>query len=256
MMRGKAFHGFVSMPRWRRSWKVESRVDDLEIEVELPPKLVLPLPLEHGRAEDEDAADSPSQEQFFEHQPRLDRLAEAHAIGQQQADTGHRQGLEHRLQLVGVDLDGRVPDAQERLVLDVLALTQPVQPGPAVGVDERLQRVGAVGPVGIDARQRGRAQDAAPSPRLPRAAARPPGSASRRGIRHRRCAGDRALWGVIRLNGTHRRQTVADPHSLADLWILTGLDAPHVSALGHLVDPGSPIGILGSKRSSSMDGAV
>ena len=83
-----------------------------EVEVELPPQLVLPLPLEHRRADDQDAADAPSQQQFFEHQPGLDRLAQADAIRQQQADTGHRQGLEHRLKLVGVDLDGRVPDAQ------------------------------------------------------------------------------------------------------------------------------------------------
>ena len=40
-----------------------------KVEVELPPQLVLPLPLEHGRADDEDAADSPSQQQFFQDQP-------------------------------------------------------------------------------------------------------------------------------------------------------------------------------------------
>src|SRR5208337_4962604 len=60
---------------------------------------------------------------------------------------------------------------------------------------------------------------------------------------------------VIRLDSANCCQTVTYVNSLADLWILTGLDAPHVSALGHLVDPGSPIGILGSKGSSSMDGA-
>ena len=103
--------------------KLEGRVgvDDLEIEVELAAKLVLPLPLKHGRAEDQDAPDSPPQEQFFQDQARLDRFAEAHAIGQEQADTGHGQRPEHRLQLVGVDLDGRVPDAEQRLVLDAVA---------------------------------------------------------------------------------------------------------------------------------------
>ena len=49
---------------------------------------------------------------------------------------------------------------------------------------------------------------------------------------------------VIRLNSANRCQAVSYVNSLADLWILTGLDVPHVSALGHLVDPGSPIGIL------------
>ena len=65
---------------------------------------------------------------------------------------------DHRLQLVGVDLDRRVPDAQERLVLDAVAFPQPVQPGPAVGVDERLETPGAVGAVGVHAGQRGLAQ--------------------------------------------------------------------------------------------------
>ena len=156
---GEGFPGVRVDPQAAAKLEGRVRVDDLEVEVELAAQLVLPLPLEHRRAEDEDAADAPPQEQFFEDQPGLDRLAQADAIGQEQADTGHRQGLEHRLKLVGVDLDGRVPDAQERLVLDVLALPEPVQPGPAVGVDERLQRLGAVGPVGIHARQRGRAQD-------------------------------------------------------------------------------------------------
>ena len=114
-------------------------VDDLEFEVELPAKLILPLALEHGRAEDQDAADSPPEEQFFKDEPRLDRLAEAHPVGQQQADPGHGQSLEHWLKLVGVHLDRRVPDAQKRLVLEIVALAETVQPGPAVGVDERSQ---------------------------------------------------------------------------------------------------------------------
>ena len=58
-------------------------VDDLEIQVELPPHFVLPLPLEHGRADDEDSADSSSQQEFLRDQPALDRLAQAHAIAQQ-----------------------------------------------------------------------------------------------------------------------------------------------------------------------------
>ena len=57
-----------------------------------------------------------------------------------------------------MNLDGRVPDAQERLVLDAVALPQPVQPRPAVGIDEGLKHVGAVGPVRVHAGQRGLAQ--------------------------------------------------------------------------------------------------
>ena len=179
--------------------KLEGRVgvDDLEVEVELAAKLVLPLPLEHGRAEDEDAPDAPPQEQFFEDQAGLDRLAEADAVGQEQADTGHRQGPQDRLQLVGVDLDGRVPDAEERLVLDALGLPQPVQPGPAVGVDERLQRRRGCR-AGWRPRRAARSCPAPwPWPRPPRAAARLRGSGSRRGTRPRRRAGDLGGAGVV-----------------------------------------------------------
>ena len=57
-----------------------------------------------------------------------------------------------------MDLDRRVPDAQQRLVFDALRFPQPVQPGPAVGIDEGLQSLGVVGPVGIHAGQRGLAE--------------------------------------------------------------------------------------------------
>ena len=158
MIRGNAFHGFVSMPRRRRSWKVESESMISKSRLNFRRSFVLPLPLKHGRADDQDSADSPPQEEFFQDQPALDRLAQAHAIGQQQADTGHGQGPNHRLQLVGVDLDCRVPDAQQRLVLDAFGFPQPVQAGPAVGIDEGLKNVGAVGPVLVHAGQRGLAQ--------------------------------------------------------------------------------------------------
>jgi hypothetical protein len=140
---GECFPGVGVDPQ--AAAKLEGRVgvDDLEIEVEFAPKLVLPLPLEHGRAEDKDAPDAPAQQQFFENQAGLDRFAEADPIGQEQADTGHGQGLQHRLKLVGVHLVGRVPDAEQRLVLDPFGGPQPVQPGPAVGVDERHERRGA-----------------------------------------------------------------------------------------------------------------
>src|SRR5208337_5077151 len=61
---------------------------------------------------------------------------------------------------------------------------------------------------------------------------------------------------VIRLDSANRCQAVSHVNSLADLWILTGLDVPHVSALGTLIGPGSLIRTLGSKRSSSMESAV
>ena len=155
---------WISLPRIRVDAQATAKlecgigVNDLEIEIELPLHFVLPLPLEHGRADDEDATDSSPQKKFFGNQPALDRLAQAHAIGQQQADARHLQGPEDRLQLVGVNLDGRVPDAEQRLVLDAIALSQPVQPSPAMSIDEGQEHIGAVGPVLVHARQRGLAQ--------------------------------------------------------------------------------------------------
>jgi hypothetical protein len=76
--------------------------------------------LEHGRAEDKDPADAATQQQLFEDEARLDRLAEAHAVRQEQAHAWHHERTQDRLKLVGVDLDGGVPDAEERFVLDAL----------------------------------------------------------------------------------------------------------------------------------------
>jgi len=83
----------------------------------------------------------------------LNRLSQAHGVGQQQADARHGQGSDYRLQLVRVNLDRRIPDAQQGFIFDPLRFPQSVQPGPAVGVDERLEGLRAVGPVGIHAGQ-------------------------------------------------------------------------------------------------------
>jgi hypothetical protein len=53
-----------------------------------------------------------------------------------------------------VDLDRRIPDAQERLILDVLTFAETVQACPPIGVNERLRRLGAVRSIRIDAWQR------------------------------------------------------------------------------------------------------
>jgi hypothetical protein len=41
------------------------------------------LPLEHGRANHEDSADTSPQEQFFQHQATLDGLAKPNAIAKE-----------------------------------------------------------------------------------------------------------------------------------------------------------------------------
>jgi hypothetical protein len=129
-------------------------VDDLEVEVELPPKLDLPLPLEHRRAEDQDATDAATEQKLFEHEAGLHGLAEANAIGEQETHTGHRQRTQHRFKLIVVDLDGRVPDAEKRFVVERLGVTQTVDSCPAVCVDKRTEGVRGIRAVGIDAGQR------------------------------------------------------------------------------------------------------
>ena len=233
MMRGNAFQGFVSIPRRRRSWKVESESMTSKSRLNFrrssyfhcrwsiagqttrmrrmrrrrssssrtrPDWIVLPRPTPSARS-------------------RLTRgIARAFRTGSK---------------LVGVDLDGRVPDAQQRLVLDALALPQPVQPGPAVGVDERLQRLGAVGPVGIDAGQARSSPGPWPWPRPPRA------SCSASGKRQSSRYSTSTMWSrpcavpaVVGFDGPDRRQAVADPHGLADFGDVQCLRACHrVSSL-------------------------
>jgi hypothetical protein len=65
---------------------------------------------------------------------------------------------ENRLQLVRMNLDRGVPDSKKRLVFDALGRSQPVEAGPAVGVDEGPQGSGAVGAMRVHAGERRRAE--------------------------------------------------------------------------------------------------
>ena len=51
-------------------------------------------------------------DQFERDQARLDRLAEAHVVGDQQVDPGHLDGPDHGVELVVLDVDAR---AERRL---------------------------------------------------------------------------------------------------------------------------------------------
>ena len=122
----------------------------------------------------------------------------------------------HRLQLVGVNLDGRIPDAQQRLVLDAFAFPQPIQPGPAVGIDEGLKDAGIVGPILVHAGQRGLAQHHRrgldfPEQLLGLGIAEVVQVLDLNDVQS---ALGRA--GVVGFDRPHRRQPVADPHGLAD----------------------------------------
>ena len=81
-------------------------VNDLERELELV-HLVLPLMLQRGRADDEDAADALTREQFLHHQSGFDSLAQAHVVGDEQVDARHEDGASDWLKLVVVELNGR-----------------------------------------------------------------------------------------------------------------------------------------------------
>ena len=80
-------------------------IDDVEGEAELALQLVLPLVRHGGRRRDDDQVDAASQQQLARDQARLDRLAEADVVGDQQVDARQPQRLAQRQQLVGVEPD-------------------------------------------------------------------------------------------------------------------------------------------------------
>ena len=83
----------------------EVAVEHREGEAEARLQLVLPLQDDRRRARDDDAADLLAQEQLADDQPRLDGLAEADVVGDEEVDAGQQQRLAQRLELVGHHLD-------------------------------------------------------------------------------------------------------------------------------------------------------
>ena len=55
--------------------------------------------------DDEDAVGSPPRDQLGEDEARLDRLAEADAVGEEEADAAHPERAHHRHELVGLDVE-------------------------------------------------------------------------------------------------------------------------------------------------------
>ena len=82
-------------------------VDDDEVEAELLAHLVGPLHRQAWRTHDHHAAGPVPQQQFLDDQPRLDRLAQADVVGQQQVRPGRPQRAAQRLQLVGLHVGTR-----------------------------------------------------------------------------------------------------------------------------------------------------
>ena len=87
-------------------------VEDGEREAEARFHLVAPLLQHRRRTRHHDPVHPPAQQQFTRDQPRLDRLAEADVVGDEQVDPRQTERLPQRFELVGVDAD---PGAKRRL---------------------------------------------------------------------------------------------------------------------------------------------
>ena len=119
-------------------------VDDLEFQAELLPHLVLPLQRQARRADDDHRPGAVPQQQFLEDQARLDGLAEAHVVSEQQVRPRGLQRAPQRLELVGLDVR---PAAERRL--EGVAVRRGDR-APADGVHEGGERVRVVEAVRAD----------------------------------------------------------------------------------------------------------
>ena len=138
--RGKWFQGLTWMPRSRRRSSHQFAADDAEIEPELVPHLLLPLDLERRRADDQDLPGTVPDDQFEGDHPRLDGLAQAHVVSNQQVDPRHLDRPDHRVKLVILDVDARAERG-----LDVADIRQGRR-SPADGIEEGVELVGRVEP--------------------------------------------------------------------------------------------------------------
>ncbi len=80
-------------------------VHDPELQPELVAHLVAPLELERSRADHQHPPGPMTHDQLLDHEPRLDGLAEAHVVGDQEADAWHLDGANDGVELVALDLD-------------------------------------------------------------------------------------------------------------------------------------------------------
>ena len=91
-----------------------ARQHELRFEVELLRQLPLPLLRQVRRAEHRDPADLAAIEQLARDEARLDGLADAHVVGDEQAHRVEPEGHHQRHELVGPGLDGDAAEAAER----------------------------------------------------------------------------------------------------------------------------------------------
>ena len=119
-------------------------VHDDEVQAELLAHLVAPLQGQARRAHDDDRAGPVAQEELLDDQARLDGLAQADVVGQQQIGARGRERPAQRLELVGLQGGARAEGGLEGLGVGR------GDGAPAHGVDEGTQGVGVVEVVGGD----------------------------------------------------------------------------------------------------------
>ena len=130
----------------------EVAVDDAEREAELVVHLALPVREVRGRRHDQDGAGAVAEQQFLDDQARLDGLAEAGVVRNQQVDACHVDGADERVELVVFDGDAAPEGRQEVGAVDVRG------DAPADGVQEGVELVVEV--VAFDRREAGLFEDA------------------------------------------------------------------------------------------------
>ena len=152
--------------------------DELGVDVELVLELSLPLLGQVGRAEDREATDLATIEQFPGDQQGLDCLADADVVGDKQPDRVQLQGHQERHELIGPGLDGDLAEGPERAGTRSEAKPDRVAEQAAGLVVAELGRVGG--------REIGRAG----SPRCPDRSRRPPRRCRPRGRTTRKSSCD------------------------------------------------------------------
>ena len=80
-------------------------VDQAEIETELLEHLDSPLLLQRGRTDDQHGAGAVPEQQLLDDKPRLDGLAQADVVGDEQVDPSHVDGANQRVELEVFDAD-------------------------------------------------------------------------------------------------------------------------------------------------------
>ncbi len=80
-------------------------VDDPELHAELVAHLVAPLQGQPRRADDQHRSGPMAKHELLHDQPRLDRLAQADVVGDEEVGTGHRQRPHDWVELILLDLD-------------------------------------------------------------------------------------------------------------------------------------------------------